>query len=86
MKHINKSLSIISIAVISLIIVCCLIQSTIYNQNLKRENQALKDQVVRLEKNVEDYKTKELKQKQLVIQYGAMPDDKVRFIEKKTNF
>ncbi|MDQ7094666.1 hypothetical protein REC12_13805 [Desulfosporosinus sp. PR] len=83
MKYINKPLSIISIVIVSLIIVGCLSQSTIHNQSLKRENQALKDQVVGLEKNVEDYKTKELKerQKQLTIDFGTMPDYKVRFIE-----
>lgn len=65
MKYISKSVSVISI-VIFLIIVGCLIQSSIYNQDLERENQALKDQVAGLEKNVEDYKTKELKESSII--------------------
>jgi PBP1b-binding outer membrane lipoprotein LpoB len=87
MKYINKlTSSIITIFIFSLITVGCSNESNNYkkeNEILKVENQQLKDKVIQLDKNVSDYKSKELKQNQLLIAYDAEIPDKVRFIEKE---
>lgn len=84
MKHIKKIISsIIAIFILSLVTVGCSHQSSNYNQNLEIETQQLKEKIAKLEKNVNDYKTKELKQNQLIIGYGSKIHDKVRFIEKE---
>lgn len=47
------------------------------------ETQQLKDKIAQLEKSNNDFKTKELNQNQLLIQYAFEIPDKVRFIEKE---
>lgn len=76
----KKLISIISIVILSLIVISCIYQN--YNQNLKNENQELKDKMAKLEKSVDYYKEKELRQNQLIIDY-VETKDKVRFIEKE---
>lgn len=75
MKYINKLVSIISIVILSLLVIGCIYQNSNYDQELK-------DKIAKLEKSVDYYKTKELKQNQLIIDY-VETEDKVRFIEKE---
>jgi hypothetical protein len=86
MKHINKLIGCIcTILIFSSIIIGCSKQSNNYKsqiKNLKIENQQLQDRISKLEKSVNDYKTKELKQNDLLIAQAEIPD-KVRFIEKE---
>ncbi len=70
------------------ILICCTITIIILSSitvgcsNNQNENQQMKDKIAQLEKSVNDYKTKELKQNDFSISNDEILD-KVRFIEKE---